>query len=196
MTVILRTVFCLLVAHSVVSVSNAAERFNSKEFQTDAVFELTVSKSKTLKPGASKITTQSAYVSLAHGLLGSSDGLEVMFFTKPITQVTLPDIMNNDAKELRKNDYAAMVLFLDKEGKVWQVNLSYVVPGTTVSRTIAWKPDDLKRYFSGMRFKNGRLFLKSTGDYSETDSAAEVMKLTWRIDLDLPVKREVKRGVQ
>lgn len=188
-----KRVFCLCIAFCSVSLSSAADKFNPRDFRSDAIFELVVSKSKYLKPGTSKITSQSAFVSLAHGLLGSSDGLEIMFFTTPVTQSGLPDVLNNDAKELRKNDYAAMVLFLDKENRVWQVNLSYVVPGTTVSRTVAWKPDELKRDFSKMTFKNGRLILKSTGSYSENEPAEEIIKLTWNIDLDLPVKREVKR---
>jgi len=193
MTFTFKKVFCLCVAFCFVSLSSAAEQFDTKDFRSDAIFELVVSKSKYFKPGTSKITSQSAFVSLAHGLLGSSDGLEVMFVTKPVTQAALHDVMNNDAKELRKSDYATMVLFLDKENKVWQVNLSYVVPGTTVARTVAWKPDELKRNFSEMTFNNGRLVLKSTGSYSENEPAEEVIKLTWSIDLDLPVKREVKR---
>jgi len=194
MTDAFRRWFCLFAAFGFVSLSCAVDTFDQRDFQTDAAFELVVSKSKYLKPGTSKITSQSAYVSLAHGLIpGNSDGLEVMFFTKPVTQATLPDIMSNDAKELRKSDYAAMVLFLDKENKVRQMNLSYVVPGTTVARTVAWKPDELKRYFSDMTFNDGRLVLKSTGSYSEDESAQEIFKLTWDIDLDLPVKREVKR---
>lgn len=194
MTLILKRVFCLLVASCFVSLSVAADKFDQKDFQTDATFELVVSKSKYLKLGTSKIASQSAFVSLVHGLIpGNSDGLEVMFFTKPVTQVTLPDIMTNDAKEIRKSDYAAMVLFLDKEKKVWQVNLSYVVPGTTVARTVAGTGDELKRYFSDMTFKDGRLVLKSTGSSSEYDSGLESMKLSWGVDLDLPVMREIQR---
>ena len=194
MTYAFRRLFCLCAALCFVSLSCAGDKFDQRDFQTDATFELVVSKSKYLRPGTSKITSQSAYVSLTHGLIpGNSNGLEVMFFTKPVTQATLPDIISNDAKELRKSDYADMVLFLDKENKVRQVNLSYVVPGTTIARTVAWKPDELKRYFSDMTVNDGRLVLKSTGSYSEDESAQEVFKLTWDIDLDLPVKRGVKR---
>jgi hypothetical protein len=187
-----RNIFCLLAASCFVSFSGAAEKFNPKDFRTDASFELVVSNSKYLKPGTSGIRSQSAFVSLVHGLVpGNSDGLEVMFFAKPITKANLPDVLNNEAAELRKSDYAALVLFLDKGNKVSQVNLSYVVPGTTVARTVAWKPDELKQYFSDLTFKNGRLIVRSTGSYSE--AGQEALTLTWNIKLDLPVMREVKR---
>jgi len=175
-----------------VSLTDAADKFDKKDFQTKATFELVVEKSKYLTPGTSEIASQSAFVSLAHGLIpGNSDGLEIMFFIKTVTESALPDIITNDAKELRRSSYAALVLFLDKENKVWQANLSYVVPGTTVARTVAWKPDELKRYFSNLSFEGGRVLLKSTGNYSE--AGQEVMKLSWNVDLDLPVKREVSR---
>ena len=176
------------------AMSFAADRFDPKDYQAEASFKLVVDKAKYLKPGTSKVSAQSAFVSLVHGPMpGNSDGLEVMFFSKPITEADLPDIINNEAKGLRKSSYAALVLFLDKESKVWQVNLSYVVPGTTVARTVAWKPDELKRYFSDISFKDGRLVLKSTGLYSESESAQDVINLTWDVYLDLSVKREVQR---
>lgn len=176
------------------AMSFAADRFDPKDYQAEASFKLVVDKAKYLKPGTSKVSAQSAFVSLVHGLMpGNSDGLEVMFFSKPITEADLPDIINNEAKGLRKSSHAALVLFLDKESNVWQVNLSYVVPGTTVARTVAWKPDELKRFFSDMSFKDGRLVLKSTGLYSESESGQDVINLTWDVDLNLPVKREVQR---
>lgn len=185
---------CFVATFCFVSLACAADQFDQRDFQTDASFELVVSKSEYLRPGASKITSQSAYVSLAHGLTaGNADGLEVMFFSRPVTQASVPDLMSTDASEMRTSAYAAMVLFLDKNKKVAQANLSYVVPGTTVARTVAWKPDELKRYFSDMTFTDGRLVLKSAGSYSEADSAQEVFTLTWDIDLDLPVVREVQR---
>ena len=166
--------------------------FRSRDFQTNGVFELVVSNSSVLRPGASRIVTESAFVTLAHGLIpGNSDGLEIQFFTKPLTEAGKADILKNAAKELKKSDYAALVLFLDKKNKVWQANLSYVIPGTTVGRTVAWKPEELKKYFSDYKFDGKRLVLKSKGSYSE--SGKEEMKLSWNVDLDLPVFGEVKR---
>ena len=61
--------------------------FTLQDFQTRAAFDLVVSESKFLKPGTSKIATQSAYVTLAHGLIpGNSDGLEIQCFSQPITE--------------------------------------------------------------------------------------------------------------
>jgi hypothetical protein len=137
---------------------------------TTGSFELVVKDSKPLKPGTSRIRYQSAFAWRVHGLVpGNADGIEIVFVTKPITDAMLPDILTKDAKELRTGDYAALVLFLDKDDNVSQVNLSYVVPGTTVARTVAWKPDDLRKHFSRVTVRGGR------------------------VDVDLPVIREVTR---
>jgi hypothetical protein len=155
-----------------------------------AVFDLAVTKSDVLKTGTSRIVAESAYLRLAHGLLpGRSDGLEILFFTTPFTEAARADVLNNDANELRKRSYATLVLFLDKQNKVWQVNLSYVVPGTTVGKTVAWKPDDIKKYFSDLQFDGAQLFLKTKGSYSE--SGQEAMRLSWNVDIHLPVIRRI-----
>lgn len=184
---LLLTVLCFT------SFSYAADKFNPRNFQTKASFELAVDKSNHLTLGKSSIQSQSAFVSLAHGLLGNSSGIEIVFLKKPITEATLADVLTNEAEQLKKSDYATLVLFLDKQNKVWQVNESYVVPGTTVARTIAWKPDDLKKYFSTVTFDGQRVVLKSKGSYSDTPSDPETIRLTWDVDLNLPVIREIKR---
>ena len=168
--------------------------FTLQDFQTKAAFELVVNESKFLKPGTSKIATQSAYVTLAHGLIpGKSDGLEIQFFSKPITEKAKADILENDAKELKKTSYAAFVLYMGKDNKIWQANLSFVAPGVTVARTVAWKPEELQKYFSDFRFDSKRLVLKSKGSYSESGNGHEKLRLSWDVDLNLPVVREVKR---
>jgi len=168
-------------------------RLSPQDFKTKAEFELVVNDSSVLKAGASRIVTQSAVVTLAHGLIpGNSEGLEIQFFIKPITEAAVTDILKNGAKELKRSDYAALVLFLDKDNRVWQANLSYVVPGTTVARTVAWKPEELKKYFSTYQFKGKRLVLKSNGSYSETESGKEKMRLSWNVDFNLPVFNSFK----
>ena len=168
--------------------------FTLQDFQTKAAFELVVNESKPLAAGTSRIAAQSAYVTLAHGLVpGNSDGLEIQFFPKPITGKVKAEIIENDAKELRKASYAAFVLFLGKDNKISQANLSFVVPGTTVARTVAWKPDELKKYFADYRFDGKRLVLKSKGRYSDSENGRENLRLSWDVDLNLPVVREVKR---
>jgi hypothetical protein len=186
--------FGLAMALCFVALSVAAADFNPQDYRTKASFELAVERSKYVKAETSRIAAQSAIISLAHGLEpGNSDGLEVLFFTRPVTEAALPDIMNNDAEQMRRSSHAVLALYLNKQRTVSQVNLSYVVPGTTIARTVAWKADDLKRYFSDMSFTNGRLRLKSKGVYTESDPGQDAMRLSWDIDLDLPVKREVQR---
>ena len=168
--------------------AQSGAQFNAQDFNTRSVFELVVNDSSVLKVGASKIVTQSAFVTLAHGLIpGNSEGLEIQFFTKPITEAAIADILKNRAKELTKRDYAAFVLFLDKANKLWQANLSYVIPGITVAITVAWKPDELKKYFSSYQFDGKRLTLKSKGSYSDMESAKENLRQALNVDFNLPV---------
>ena len=94
---------------------------------------------------------------------------------------------------MKKTKYAAFVLYIGKDNKIWQANLSYVVPGTTAARTVAWKPEELPKYFSDCRFDGKRLDLKSNGMYSESEKGREKLRLSWDVDLNLPVIREVKR---
>jgi hypothetical protein len=160
----------------------------AQAFSTRAAFELVVRDSDVLAPGTTRIVTQSAVATGARGLMpGNADGLEVQFFTTPITEAGLADVIQTGGTALKKGDYAALVLFLDKDGKIWQVNLSYVVRGTTVARTVAWKREELKKYFSDYRMDGTRLVLKSTGTYTEIESAKEVLRLSWNVDCDLPV---------
>jgi hypothetical protein len=186
----------IIVISVVLSPLNASSYgpFTVQDFQTRAAFELVVNESKPLTPGTSRIATQSAYVTLAHGLVpGNSDGLEIQYFPKPITEKVKADILENDAKELKKSSYAALILYIGKDNKIWQANLSYVVPGTTVARTVAWKSEELQKYFSDHRFDGKRLVLKSKGIYSESEKGHEKLRLSWDVDLNLPVVREVKR---
>jgi hypothetical protein len=165
--------------------ATADMRVRPQDFQTKGTFDLVVSRSQVLRPGPSTIVTQSAFVTHAHGLIpGNADGLEIQFFTGPLTEAARADILGNGAKQMRKSPYAALVLFLDKDDHVWQVNLSYVIPGTTVARTVAWKPDEL-RQFADYAFDGTRVRLKSKGTYRETGN--EQLTLSWDVDLSLPV---------
>jgi hypothetical protein len=147
--------------------------FTLQDFQTRAAFELVVHDSKPLTSGTSKVTAQSAYVTLVHGLVpGNSDGLEIQFFLKPVTE-KVKDILENDAKESKRTRYAAFVLYIGKDNKISQANLSYVVPGITVARTVAWKSEDVQRYFSDYRFDGKRVVLKRKGSYSESEKGYE-----------------------
>jgi hypothetical protein len=144
--------------------------FTLQDFRTRGAFELVVNDSKPLPSGTTKIETQSGYITLAHGLVpGNSDGLEIQFFPDPITEKVKADILENDAKEAKKTSYAAFVLYIGKDNKISQANLSYVVPGTTAARTVAWKSEELQKYFYDYRFDGKRVALKSKGTYSESE---------------------------
>ena len=89
----------VVAACCVMTAARADVPFRSQDFQTKAVFELVVNNSSVLRSGASRIVTESAFVTLAHGLIpGNSDGLEIQFFTKPLTEAGRADILKNDAK--------------------------------------------------------------------------------------------------
>ena len=68
-----------------------------------------------------------------------------------------------------------------------------MIPGATVTRTVAWKPEEIKKYFSDYRFDQNRLRLKSKGSYSESESNEEVLKLSWDLDLNIPVFDHIKK---
>jgi hypothetical protein len=161
------------------------------DFRTRSAFALVVEGSPVLRTGRSTIRARSGFVTLTHALLGGTDGLEVQFFTRPMTEAARADLLERGGKELRKGDHAALVLFLDKDRRLTQVNLSYVVPGATVGRTVAWKPDELQRFASAYRFDGQRLRLRSRGVYRE--SGSERLTLSWDVDLDLPVFERARR---
>jgi hypothetical protein len=189
-----RRLLCLAATISLGASAATAGGFDPKHFEATGSFELVVKASNVLRPGTTRISARSAFASrLRGGLPGNVDGIEIVFVTRPITAAVVPDIVGNGAKALRRADYAAIVLFLDRDDRVSQVNLSYVVPGTTVARTVAWKPDDLRKYFSRVTVRGGRVVLRSKGTYSESDPAHEALTLSWDIDADLPVIREVPR---
>lgn len=185
---------CCLTVAGLKSSSGAPVKFDPRDFEARGVFELVIKDAKPLPPGASRIRSRSAFASRVHGLIpGNADGIEVIFVTKPITEASMPDILQHDGRQLRTSDYAALVLFLDRENHLAQVNLSYVVPGTTVARTVAWKPDDLRKQFARLNVRGGRVLLTSKGTYSEVESGHEALTLSWDVDVDLPLIREVTR---
>ena len=54
--------------------------------------------------------------------------------------------------------------------------------------------DELTRYFSNMSFKDGRLTLKSTGRYSESEPTQDVINLSWEVEFRSSCKaRRVER---
>ena len=190
--ILLAVILCFVVPGSLYLNSNA--KFNAEEFETRAVFELTNHKLTEIKRGSSKLAIVSAFATYTNQFFsGKTNALLIHFLTKPMTEKAKADILLNDAEELKRSEYAALTLFLDKQNQIGQVNLTYVIPGATVTRTVAWKPEEIKKYFSDYRFDQDRLRLKSKGSYSESESNEEVLKLSWDLDLNIPVFDHIKR---
>jgi hypothetical protein len=167
------------------SVASPGDAYRPEDFRTTSVFELVVESFGVLRPGPSRIAAKSAVATRVRGLTsGNSAGLEILFVSEPITQTSHADAVLRQARDLRKRDHAGLVLYVDAQGKIWQVNLEYVVPGTTVSRTIAWKPEELQQ-FSRSTLDGTRLTLRSKGLYRE--SGGERFTLSWDVDVSVPV---------
>ena len=176
-------------------ICSEASQFTAQEFQTNALFNLTVQKSAVLKVGKSQLATKSAFVTYTNEFFaGKTNALKVQFFTRPIGEGTRAKLLRGDHAEISRGGYAALVLFLDERQQIWQANLTYVIPGATVVRTVASNPDELTKYFSDYHFDNNRLRLKSKGSYNTAlDSKEEILNLSWDMDLDIPVFDQIKK---
>ena len=165
------------------------ETLRPQDFRSTATFQLVVEASGVLRPGTSTIVAKSALATRTRIMPGNSAGLEILFFTEPITDASRRDVLERQAQDLRKRNHAILVMSLDAQDKISQVNLTYVIPGTTVVRTLAWKPEDLAR-FSSYSMDGKRVLLKSKGLYRDTGS--ERLTLSWDVDVNVPVLDPVK----
>ena len=165
------------------------------DFETRAVFSLDVQKSNVLSLGKSALENKSAFATYTNEFFGGrTNALKIQFFTQPIGDDAQAKLLKNDHREISKGGTAVFVLFVGERNQISQVNLTYVIPGTTVVRTVAWTPDDLTKYFSDYRFEQNRLRLKSKGSYrTPPDSKDEILTLSWDVDLNLPVFDRIKK---
>ena len=160
-----------------------------QDFRTAAMFQLVVQASSVLRPGPSTIVAKSALATRARGLTPGTSGLEILFSTEPVTGASRPDVLERQARDLRKRDHAILALSLDAQGKLSQVNLTYVIPGTTVVRTVAWRPEELTQ-FTRYSMNGKRVLLKSKGLYRDT--SGERLTLSWDVDVNVPVLDSAK----
>ena len=174
---------------------SAESNLATQNFQTKASFDLVVQKSPVLKLGASRLETLSAFVTYTNEFFGGrTNALKIQFFTRPIGAEAQAKLLKRDDRDISKNGYAGLVLFLDAQDRVRQANLTYVIPGTTVVRTVASSPEELTRYISDYHFDRSRLRLKSRGTYKTAfDEKDEVLTLSWDTDIDLRVFDQIKR---
>lgn len=160
-------------------------------FTTTSEFSFTAP--GTLVPKA-KFSTQSAYVILTDKFFnGQRDALEILFFNKLLTQ---EDLLGQNEKDLEKGFDAAMILFLDKDNKISQVNMTCVVPGNSVADTVASSQEDFNKFFSDYSYDGNRLKLKSKGSFNESEifkNAPNPLSFTWNVDLDIPVLNKLKK---
>jgi hypothetical protein len=174
---------------------SAESTLATQDFHATASFDLVVQKSPVLKLGASRLETRSAFVTYTNEFFGGrTNALKVQFFTQPIGAEAQAKLLKRDDREIGKNGWAGLVLFLDAQDQITQANLTYVIPGTTVVRTVASSREELTRYIADYHFDRSRLRLKSRGTYSTArNEKDEVLTLSWDTDLDLRVFDHIKR---
>jgi hypothetical protein len=88
------------------------------------------------------------------------------------------------------------VIFIDKDERIWQVNLTVVIPGQTVVRTVAWKLADLQRFTAGYAYDGKRLKLTARGQFADPSSEPKPFRLGWDVDLEAPVVNRLGAGKQ
>jgi hypothetical protein len=158
-------------------------------------FDLDVQKSKVIALGKSHIDATSAFVSLTDEFFGGRvNALVIQMYGAPIDAARRARLIKNnrDDTELNRSGGAYFVLFLDKANRITQANLTYIRPGTTVVRTVAYMDSDIAKWFSDYQYADGRLRLKSKGAYaSGSDSPDEQLTLAWDLELDEAVVNRI-----
>jgi hypothetical protein len=158
-------------------------------------FDLDVQKSKVLALGKSHVDATSAFVSLTDEFFGGkTNALVIQMYAAPIDAAARSRLIKNhkDDPELSRSGGAYLVLFLDKDNRITQVNLTYFIPGTTVVRTVAYIQSDIAKSFPDYGYADGRLRLKSKGTYATgADSPDEQLTLAWDLDIDEPVVNRI-----
>jgi hypothetical protein len=95
---------------------------------------------------------------------------------------------DEDHRELSRGGSATFVLFLDTQNRIRQANLTYVIPGTTVVRSVATTTDEIAKWFGDYHYGDGRLRLRSKGTYvTGAESPDEILSLAWDISVDAAV---------
>jgi hypothetical protein len=177
-----------LAAATVAARSPSPSRTAQASDKAVGTFEIDNNQTGVLRKGVSHVGTVDAYaVHEAHMRPYPNEGLLIFYFAKPLTDTDRADILTKDARKSGNGDYAVMQLWFDKERKVSQANLSVIVPGTTVVRTVAYLQADLKRDFGNVEFDGKRIKVDSRGLFKERNDKQEELSLSWQVQLDIPV---------
>src|SRR5215467_14303686 len=131
-------------------------------------FDLDVRKSTVLALGKSHIDATSAFVTLTDEFFGGrTNALAIQMYAAPIDAAARARLLKNHSDDtvLGRSGAAYLVLFLGKDNRITQVNLTYIIPGSTVVRTVAYLESDIAKWFADYRYADGRLHLNSKGTY-------------------------------
>ena len=139
-----------------------------------------------MKPGRHKLICLSAFAEdmRREGRFHFS-GIDIFFAPK-----TADGHVPKPPEEIKKGEFANINLMVDKTNRVTQVNMTVVVPGSTVARTVAWKAEDLKKYFSNVYIKGKKVVLRSEGTYEDAESEIERACFHWNVDVDVLVTKD------
>jgi hypothetical protein len=159
--------------------------------QSSGHFDLDVRKSGVLRLGKSHVDPVSAWVTHTDEFFGGRTmALKIHKFTSPIDAAARQRLVKNDEdhRELSRGGSATFVLFLDTQNRIRQANLTYVIPGTTVVRSVATTTDEIAKWFGDYHYGDGRLRLRSKGTYvTGAESPDEILSLAWDISVDAAV---------
>jgi hypothetical protein len=125
---------------------------------------------------------------------GKSRALLIVLTPERLTDQERLELLRGDNWRRRAGQHAIVVIFIDKDERIWQVNLTVVIPGQTVVRTVAWKPEDLQRFTAGYAYDGKRLKLTARGQLADPSSAPTPFRLGWDVDLDAPVVSRLGAG--
>ncbi|HEY3065648.1 MAG TPA: hypothetical protein VGL09_07645 [Methylomirabilota bacterium] len=132
------------------------------------------------------LVTKSAVAVLTDEFFGGrTNALRILFTPETLTAQQQQERAREDWRLTK--DYAVVVLFLDKSNRITQVNITVVIPGQTVVRTVAYKQPELQPFAAGYSYDGKRLKLRSEGSFTEATPGMAPIKLGWDMDVNAPV---------
>ncbi|HKW89332.1 MAG TPA: hypothetical protein VJN21_11315 [Candidatus Acidoferrales bacterium] len=118
--------------------------------------------------------------------------LRIWFYSSPLKPADLASLIHGDTNVMNKTPLnqwqAALQLSVDKDFKVWQVDMA--IPGHTC--TIMESDQDFQKLVQAYQYVNKHLTLKSKGAHVCDFSLIKIpnQTFTWDVDLSMPVFSE------
>jgi hypothetical protein len=125
---------------------------------------------------------------------GRTKALKILFTPDRLTEPQQLESARDDGRALTKKDYAVVVLFIDKDSRITQVNITVVIPGLTVVRTVAYKQQELQSFAAGYSYDGKRLKLRNKGSFTDATPGQAPIKLAWDVDVNAPVVERLGSG--